>query len=351
MSDRLRECKGFTVNHVDEQYWDAEISAFPEATFFHCSAWARVLQDTYGFKPVYFNHGEQRPFRSSLPAMEARSWLAGNRGISLPFTDECAPLCRDAAAFERLHSVLTSYAARRKWDYWEIRGGRSFLPAAPASLSFWGHKLALSPNRPNLFSRLDSSTRRAVRKAEQSGLKVEFSTTSEAVRIFYRLLGLTRRRHGLPPQSFGFFENIQRHILAKGQGTVILARFNGIPVAGLIFFQFGCTALYKFGVSDESFQHLRANNLLMWRAIEWYSERGCIDMDFGRTSLGNAGLRRFKCGWGATERLIEYFRYGRKDDRFVTARDDSKGWHNRFFHLMPLSISRLVGTAAYKHTA
>lgn len=350
-SDIFRECKGSTVNHVDEHYWDAEISAFPEATFFHGSAWARVLHDTYGFEPVYFNQGRQGPFQSALPAMEAVSCLVGKRGISLPFTDECAPLCRDAVAFERLHSALTSSAVRRKWNHWEMRGGRLFLPAAPASLAFWGHKLALNLNRPDLFSRIDSSTRRAIRKAEQSDLQVEFSISPETVRIFYRLLGLTRRRHGLPPQPFGFFENIQRHILSKGQGTIALARLNEIPVAGLMFFQFGSTALYKFGVSDESFQHVRANNLLMWRSIEWYSERGCVYMDFGRTSLGNVGLRRFKRAWGATERLIEYFRYDRKEARFVASRDDSTGWHNRLFRLMPLSLSRLVGTAAYKHMA
>ncbi len=224
-------------------------------------------------------------------------------------------------------------------------------PDAPASLSFRGHALKLDPDPTALFSRVDSSTRRAVRKAEQSGLSVEISTSPEAVRTFYHLLCLTRRRHGLPPQPFAFFQAIQRHILAQNQGIVVLARLNQVPVAGAVFFHFGSTALYKFGASDESLQHLRANNLVMWRALAWYGEKGYASLDFGRTSLANEGLRRFKLAWGATERLVEYFKYDRAAARFVSDRDESSGWHNRLFRLLPPALSRLIGTAAYKHMA
>lgn len=340
-----------TVNPLDDPHWDTAISTLPGATFFHGRAWARVLHDAYGFTPLYLTERESASLQSILPLMEANSWLTGRRGISLPFTDECAPLCRNAAVFDRLSRVLSEYANVRKWRYWELRGGRPFIPAAPASLSYWGHTLVLKPDQTALFSRLDSSARRAVRKGEQSGLTVEFSTSLDAIRSFHRLLCQTRRRHGLPPQPFRFFENIQRHILALGQGIVVLARLNQVPVAGAIFFQFGPTALYKFGASDESFQHLRANNLVMWRAIAWLSERGCVSLDFGRTSRVNEGLRRFKLAWGATERSIEYFRHHREIGHFVSSRDDSHGWHNRLFRLMPLPLSRLIGAIAYQHMA
>jgi len=35
-------------------------------------------------------------------------------------------------------------------------------------------------------------------------------------------------------------------------------------VAGAIFFHSGGQAIYKFGASDETFQHFRGNNLVMW---------------------------------------------------------------------------------------
>ena len=122
-------------------------------------------------------------------------------------------------------------------------------------------------------------------------------------------------------------------------------------MAGAVFFHSGRTCLYKFGASDETFQHLRANNLVMWEAIKWHARRGLGRLDFGRTSLGNGGLRRFKLGWGARERRIDYFRYDQRKAGFVTARDVSSGWHNRIFRMLPVSLSRLIGAAAYRHVA
>jgi lipid II:glycine glycyltransferase (peptidoglycan interpeptide bridge formation enzyme) len=124
-----------------------------------------------------------------------------------------------------------------------------------------------------------------------------------------------------------------------------------VPVAGAVFFHFGKTAIYKFGASNEAFQHLRANNLVMWEAIKWHAMRGFAVLDFGRTSLGNEGLRRFKLGWGTRERRIDYFRYDQRKSGFVTARDESSGWHNRIFRILPVSLSRLVGAASYRHVA
>lgn len=283
--------------------------------------------------------------------MEVDSWLTGRRGVSLPFTDECEPLCEDAGAFREIWRAALDHGRARAWKYLEIRGGRSLLGDAPASTSFWGHRINLDVGEARLFEGLESPVRRAVRKAEKSGLTIEFSQDLGAVRAFYGLLCQTRRRHGVPPQPFSFFSNIQRHVLAQGLGRVVLARHGSMPVAGAIFFQFGGAAIYKFGASDETRQHLRANNLVMWEAIKSYSRQGCARLDLGRTSLGNEGLRRFKLGWGAQERRIDYARYDLRADRFVTAPDEAEGWHNRVFRLLPLPLSRLIGTVLYKHVA
>jgi lipid II:glycine glycyltransferase (peptidoglycan interpeptide bridge formation enzyme) len=172
-----------------------------------------------------------------------------------------------------------------------------------------------------------------------------------AVRTFYALLCKTRQRHGLPAQPFGFFANIQRHILARNQGQVVLAHHGETPVAGAVYFHFGTAAIYKFGASDESLQHLRANNLVMWEAIKWHAAHGFTHLDFGRTSLTNEGLRKFKLGWGTTERLIEYVRQDLPTGAFIIAPDEASGWYNRVFNHMPVSLSRLAGALLYKHMA
>jgi len=331
--------------------WDQTLGEQTGASFFHGSAWARTLQDSYGYSAVY--HVLRGPGRrwSILPLMEVDSWLTGRRGVALPFTDECAPLCQDANAFAQLFQAAVDYAKSRHWKYLEIRGGRKFSDSAVASTSFWGHQLELGRDEEAVFSRVESSVRRAVRKAKKSGVMVEFRQDAAALRAFYDLLCLTRRKHGVPPQPWAFFASIQRHILAAGQGWVVLARYENIPVAGAVFFHFGKTALFKYGASDESRQEIRANNLVMWEAIDRYGKEGFSTLDFGRTSKDNDGLRRFKLSWGSSERLIEYLRFNLKCHRFVTCRDESSGWHNRLFRHMPMAALRLAGRFLYRHIA
>jgi hypothetical protein len=339
------------MDPLEEAHWDAALAAFPGATFFHGSAWARVLHDTYGFHPAYFALGDGDRIRALLPVMEVDSWLTGRRGVSLPFTDECEPLEARTGASRELFQAVLAGAKSRGWKYLECRGGRPLLGDVLASTSFFGHRLDLHDNEDGLFARIDSSGRRAVRKAGESGLTIEFSRNLDAVRDFYALLRKTRKRHGLPSQPFRFFQNIHRHVLAQDQGCVVLARQGGIPVAGAVFFHCGKTCLYKFGASDENFQHLRANNLVMWQAIKWHARQGFSILDFGRTSLGHEGLRRFKLGWGTQERRIDYVRYDCRTDAFVTARDEASGWHNRVFKMLPDTVSQVIGTVLYKHVA
>lgn len=336
---------------MDDPGWDARLATCPGATFFHGSAWLRVLHDTYGFTPVFFSRSNPEHLTALLPLMEVDSWLTGRRGSGLPFTDECAPLCPNVGDFAALYSSALSHARQRGWKYLECRGGRALQGDVPASTTFYGHSLELGSSETQLFARTEASVRRAVRKAEQSALNVTVSQDISDLRTFYTLMCQTRKRHGLPAQPFGFFANIHRHILASNQGHVTLAWQGATPVAGAVFFHFGTKAIYKFGASDERLQHLRANNLVMWAAIKWHAQRGFSQLDFGRTSLKNDGLRKFKLGWGTVERNIDYVRQELRTRAFVTVKDEASGWYNRIFRLLPVSVSRLAGAVLYKHAA
>jgi hypothetical protein len=330
--------------------WDEKIASLPGVSFFHGRAWAQVLYDTYGFQPVYFVRDRGNDINAILPLMEVNSWATGRRGVSLPFTDACEPLGSGAAVSELVAAAM-SHARERRWKSCEFRGGRTSLPKAMPSTSFYNHTLDLRVGAPQLLANLDSATRRAVRKAEKSSVTLQFGHDVPAVAAFYRLLCQTRRRLGVPPQPFRFFLNIQRHILAARRGCVVLAHHEGTPIAGAIFFQSGKTALYKFGASDEQYQQLRGNNLVMWAAIEWHVKMGFETLDFGRTSLSNKGLRSYKLSWGATEHALEYAKFDCRRSAFVVEVDRASGWHNKVFSLLPLQISRVAGALLYKHVA
>jgi len=350
-SGRAAAATAQMVNPARTLDWGALLAGFSNYSFFHSAAWAKTLEGAYGYAPVYLTLEEAGTVRSLLPLMEVESQFTGRRGIALPFTDECGPLYEDSAWAHRLVQSAVVLGKSRGWKSIEFRGGRELFPTAPTAVSFYGHRLDLDRDEEALFAGLDGSTRRAIRKAEKSGLTVTVSGGMDAVKTFYSLHCKTRRRHGLPPQPFVFFSSICRHILSRDQGMVVTAHYQGQPVAASIYFQFGDCAVYKFGASDDSFQQWRGPSLVMWEAIKRLARNGARTLEMGRTSVDNEGLRHFKLNWGAREYKIEYVKYDLRRNAFVTDTDAASGWHNRLFRALPLGVSQMIGAALYRHLA
>jgi len=362
--------------------WDQLVKSLGGDSIFHTSAWARVLVNTYHYSPCYFAAFLGGTPVAALPLMEVDSWLAGCRGVGLPFSDFCNPLFTSGEAFNQTLHVALRYGRTRGWRYLELRRPAQPVPNVPASARYYGHILHLEPeknetagdgatrpayrgtgeaaketprHRPTrptfgqLFDSFDSSVRRAIRKAERVGVTTEISTELQEVREFYRLHCLTRRRHGLPPQPFRFFECLHEHLLKPGHGFVVMARSGGLRIAAAIFGHSQGRAVYKFGASDPKFQELRANSLVMNHAIHWCADNGMASLDFGRTGTTNDGLRRFKLGWGAQETQIYYFRYDLRQNRNVEQGSETREPGSRLCRHLPLSLLRLAGKILYRH--
>lgn len=285
--ERAAAATAQVVNPVRTPDWGALVAGFSNYSFFHSAAWAKTLESAYGYTPVYLTVEEAGVVRSLLPLMEVNSRFTGRRGIALPFTDECGPLYDEGAWAHRLVQSAVALGKSRGWKSIEFRGGRELFPSAPTAVSFYGHRLNLEEDEDALFAGLDGSTRRAIRKAEKSGLTVTVSGGMDAVKTFYSLHCKTRQRHGLPPQPFIFFNNICRHILSRDQGMVVMAHSQDRPVAASVYFQSGSRAVYKFGASDDSCQQLRGPSLVMWEAIKRLARNGVRTLDMGRTSADN----------------------------------------------------------------
>lgn len=347
-SDRSAGIQPIDPSRYDD--WDRMVGTFPGSNVFHRRPWVSALQCAYGFQPCCLVEGPLDASTSILPLMEVRSWATGARGISLPFTDHCEPLGRDHAASSRLFAAAVAMGRRQRWRYIELRGGDAPVRGAEAATSYYGHQLSLNRGAGAIHAAINESTRRSIRKAERSDVAVTISRDLEAMRLFYRLQCETRRRLGVPPQPWRFFEALQKFVVSQG-GAIVLGRHRGIAIAGAVFLHQGDTVTFKYGASDRRFQSLRASNLVMWRAIERFQEQGLSMLDFGRTSVANAGLRRFKLSWGATERRIVYFRYCLRTETFVRVADRATGWPTRLFRFVPMPVARWCGALLYKHIA
>lgn len=342
---RIAAAPRAAVIDPNDPHWDRLVLRHPQADIFHSAAWARVLTATYGHQPHYLRFSNGRQTTALLPLLEVRSALTGKRGVTLPFSDFCSPLLFETGTFPFVFETTAQIARKRAWKYCEIRHSPIRSNGTQPGPEFFSHRIDLSDGLGKSFARLSSSARRAVHKAERSGVTIEVSRTEGAMRAFYRLHVRTRRRHGLPPQPWNFFLNIARELCAFGLGFIMLALQDGVPIAGAVFFHFGRMATYKFGACDERRLASRPNNLLMWKALEHLTQLGFKSLDLGRTSLGHHGLRRFKLSLGAEEKRVSYHRFASAHP----GRDEANGWHNAVFSRLPLSLNCLAGSVIYPH--
>jgi hypothetical protein len=330
--------------------WDRIVTSWRGSTVFHRAAWAKVLHRTYGHRPLYLQFYRGIEPVALVPMMEVVSPFTGRRGISLPFSDVCEPLISGEWERGSLMTKLEDLSHLRKWRYFELRGGRESLPesAIPAE-KYYGHKLDLRIGLDGLLDSFHSSVRRALRKAEKAGLAAEIGTTWEPMRDFYKLHARTRRRHGLPPQSWSFFNIVLEEVIKPGLGFIVIVRSGTKPVAAAVFFHSGSTGLYKFGASDERSQELRGNNLAVWEGIKCLADRNVQTLHFGRTSIDNEGLRRFKLAWRTKEELIEYFKFDVTRRAWSISTPPAPEFHHHLFRRMPLAANRVAGALIYRH--
>jgi hypothetical protein len=338
-------------NPLDWPDWNDRLAALGDVSFFNTAEWAGVLASTYGYTPCYRVGVEGGDWVCLLPMMQVASWMTGRRGVSLPFSDYCEPLGLDGGRGRLVIDDLKSFGREHQWRYFEIRNAAEFGEQIPHYAKYLKHTLNLAEGEFSLNARLKGSVRTSIRKARKAGVDISFSNTMDAVRGFYDLHCRTRRRHGWPPQPFAFFQQLHRQILTKGLGMVVAARYEGRLIAASLFCHAGKRAIFKYGAADLRWQHLRAATLIMWEAIRRYIEDGFQQLSMGRTDLANAGLRRFKLGWGAEETEVAYFRYDLLHGRFLPGGRARSEAGFGFMKRVPVSCLRVIGSMLYKHIA
>jgi hypothetical protein len=336
------------INPLDYPDWDSLLGTNEHASFFHTSNWARVLYESYNYTPLYFCSIENGTLSALLPVMEVKSVLTGKRGVSLPFTDFCHPIATDQGQYQTIFDHILDYGKHAGWKYIELRNGANTLPNARPSLTYYTHTLELTPNEQDLLKSFRSSTKRNIKKAEKEGVTVEIHKSFNSIKEFYRLNCITRKHHGLPPQPFYFFKKIYEHVISKKKGFVSVASYLNHVIACAVYFHFSDTAIYKYGASDRTYQHLRANNLVMWEAITSLARNGFRSLNLGRTEPQNTGLLQFKRGWHVKETTINYVRFNLLTNAFEKRSSIPASTH-KIFSALPSPVLNLAGRLLYRH--
>lgn len=334
--------------------WQDLVRRHSAASVFHSPGWLRALQLTYGYEPVAFSTSPAtKELANGLLFCRVGSWLTGNRIVSLPFSDHCAPLCDPGDQFEGLLSELKKKSRSENWKYLEFRpvdhrlGSRAQKLGFKPTSTYILHCVNLEPTVPEIFNGLHKNCiQRRIRHAERAGV-VEVCGKSEGLlRDFYRLMVRTRARHGLPPQPYVWFKNVCE-CLGDAADLRVAYRKNA-PIAALLILHFKETSHYKYGCSDERFHHLGAVPFLLWRAILKAKSVGSRVLDLGRSDCDNQGLVVFKSHWTACSQPLSYWTY--PSDRPINiARAGKSSWAKSFFRFLPERLLTAAGSVLYRH--
>ncbi len=297
-----------TVEAATDTRWDVLVRS-RSTSVFQSPPWLRVLSDTYDF-PVRARLllGADGVPEAGVVYAEIDDFM-DPRINSLPFSDYCDPIVPDLATWRRLTDGLV--ASGRRMD---VRCLNSDVPLSDerfevSSLAAW-HGVDLHPDLADIWVRIHSSARRAIRKADSAGLIVATASTKEDLRAFYDLhLGIRKYKYRLLAQPFRFFERIWNEFIEEERGFLVIAKLDGQAVGGILFLEWQGVLYYKFNASDRSSLSVRPNDRLIWEGIKIAKSRGLGLVDFGLSDLAQEGLVRYKRKYATEERAITQFRY------------------------------------------
>lgn len=169
----------------------------------------------------------------------------------------------------------------------------------------------ISGNETAILAAMKQKTRYNIRLAEKKGVTVRQGSAADLT-VFYHLALVTARRDGFGVHSPDYYQAAYE-LFAPDRCALLIAEFEGEPLAALMAFRQGQAAYYFYGASANEQRHLMAAYLIQWAAIRWAKSQGCtrydlwgipnadlatLEAEFEQRHDGLWGVYRFKRGFG-----------------------------------------------------
>ena len=292
--------------------WNHFLSQHPDAHLLQTGEWGE-LKSAFGWKPVRIisrDSGVQILFRK-LPLGFSIGYIPkANVGTSL--WTETDSICKQNRA------IFLKFEP----DLWNDQ-----KPEAPAlsEVEGWNLKLETSPHNiqpprtlivdirgseDKILARMKQKTRYNIRLAEKKGVTVR---SWDDVDSFHKMMLVTGGRDGFGVHSLEYYKRAYELLHPKGMCEILLAEYEGKPLAALFVARNENHAYYLYGASTDEERNRMPTYLLQWEAMKWAKAHGCEEYDlwgvpdedeatleanFETRRDGLWGVYRFKRGFG-----------------------------------------------------
>jgi len=300
---------------VDTENWKQFIQDHPEAHILQTLEWAR-LKAGFGWSPKFIQHTQMggmilfKPLPLGLSVAYIPRGPVGD-GDWAEFWREVDELCR------REHAVFL----RVEPDIWQPVDEDFIQDRLPGFVAT-DHTIQppqtilidLEDSEDDILMCMKSKTRYNIRLAGRKDVEIKSSTDVDA---FHHMMLTTGERDEFGTHSREYYQKAFDLFSTKESCILLIAEYEGQPLAGLMAFTHGDTAWYFYGASTNQERNRMPTYLLQWEAIRWAKNKGCkvydmwgvpdhpepqLEENFLERSDGLWGVYRFKRGFGGEVR-------------------------------------------------
>jgi peptidoglycan pentaglycine glycine transferase (the first glycine) len=292
--------------------WEEFIAGHPDAHLLQTAAWGR-LKSAFGWTVESLQNGQ-----AGVQILFRRLPL----GFSVGYIPR-GPTPADPPALAALLPQLDALCRSRRAAFLKVEpdfpedAARS---GALRDMGFTASPITVQPPRTilvdlrgseaEILARMKPKTRYNIRLAARHEVRANASDDFPA---FARLMETTGARDSFSIHSGEYYRRAHAEFAGGRKAVLLLASWNGEPLAGLMAFAQGRRAWYLYGASSDLHREVMAPYLLQWEAIRWARSRGCEEYDlwgipdaeeaaleaqFETRRDGLWGVYRFKRGFG-----------------------------------------------------
>lgn len=290
--------------------WNQFLANFPDTHLLQMGEWGELKKD-FGWKPVRLvsgNVGVQILFRR-LPLgftigympkpVDSGQWMVDSEA----FWREVDFICKkNRAVFLKVEPDA--------WDS-EFRILHSAFRISPHNIQPPRTiTINIQDSEEDILARMKPKCRYNIRLAEKKGVTVR---AWDDVAAFHEMMTVTGGRDGFGVHSKEYYQRAYELFHPKGTCELLVAEYEGKPLASLMVFANAKRAWYVYGASNNEERNRMPTYLLQWEAIRWAKARGCEEYDlwgvpdeneetleaqFETRHDGLWGVYRFKRGFG-----------------------------------------------------
>ncbi len=295
--------------------WDTFVLSHPRAYFLQLSTWGEQ-KSAYGWSV------------DRVALTSADEIVAGAQLLFRPLPMKLGTLAylpyggyvSDDGQWEALLDAIHACAKEHGAAFLKWEPGFNF----PYDLTQWGFQespqriqppntviLDIRGNDDDIQARMNTSTRRNIRKAYKNDVHY-YQATTDDLHKFTNMMDITGERNEFGVHESAYYQ-LMVDLFVPEHAALILAEHEGDTLAGNLVVGVGDTAIYLEGASSNIKRNLMASYGVQWEAIKWAQERGykkydmwgipdedesTLEEQFQDRSDGLWGVYRFKRGWG-----------------------------------------------------